>query len=1110
MDIRRLVFRNLSWHARSWLLTLSGMILGTAVLTGALITGDSVQSSLKGMVGKRLGNIRCALTLPDRFLRRQLADEISRKCGMPVIGVLNTRGVASVPGNGRTLNRAEIIGVDAGFNRLWPADENGTGFPLPQAGEAVVSAGTAKELGVSPGDDIVVRIDREGFAPANAPFMAGSANTRGIRLRIRAIAGESQGGRFSLSNTQAAPANIFISQELLAEKMGVTGFINTLLAATGEKEHAADTLNRLLRETWLPADAGIVRTEPEPGLYQWISGRVFMEEAPANALKKALPGSASVLTYLVNSLSRAGFSTPYSFVAAVDPGIAPADPKPGQIVINTWLAGDLKARTGDTLSLTYYTMGLGRRLTEETAKFRVQAVVPLKNRVADRSLMPDFPGMIQSGNCRDWETGTPVDLARIRDKDEQYWKEYRGTPKAWITLADGQRLWKNPFGQVTAIRTWENPSTGRINEAFRRLDPSVIGGVFVPVFEEGLRASGGSADFGELFLGLGALVVVSGLLLSGMLLSFYLGQRKREGELMRALGFTNRRITALLLPEVLSVSVAGGIAGVALAILYSRLIVAGLNTLWQGAVNTSSLEIAVHAGTLLRGFLTGVLLNGILFSAVLFRSRRKALPSVYSGTGNAMNPGHRVKIIAGTVTAMLAVATAVVLILYESGAGRFYPSATFMLAGVLILAALLVSAWLFLTNAILTSRDLSGRVISLVIRNASGRKTRTLVAIALIALGTFTILVTGLNRRAGKHGSEETSGGTGGFGLWMESSLPVETDLNSPDGRAKAGLDKIPVLKGCRFIPLPGIPGDDASCLNLNRVARPGVLGVPARFFDARNAFSFVNLLPGADRDHPWALPEVPAGPRIINGFADQTVITWGLQKKIGDTLFYTGEQGEILGIRLAGGLENSLFQGSILVSDSLIRVFFPSAARVRTILVDVPGSIADTLARLLEDRFRDRGAVVRPAAERLAAFDAVENTYLDLFLLLGSFGLIVGTAGLAVLVMKSKREKSEEMALQSALGFPRKLICRLFTGEHLFILLAGITAGILAAVTGTLPVFFRDPAGAGSILGILAGIISINGIVWILLPLKPWTYFTPRYFPRMLYRSTVRKGFDR
>ena len=123
-----------------------------------------------------------------------------------------------------------------------------------------------------------------------------------------------------------------------------------------------------------------------------------------------------------------------------------------EIIINTWLADDLSAGVGDTVKLTYFKVGPLRELTEESATFVVKSIVPMEGRFGDRSLMPDLPGLSDAGNCRDWDTGVPIALESIRDKDEDYWDQYGGIPKAFISVSRGVELWKNRFGTYTSFR----------------------------------------------------------------------------------------------------------------------------------------------------------------------------------------------------------------------------------------------------------------------------------------------------------------------------------------------------------------------------------------------------------------------------------------------------------------------------------------------------------------------------------------------------------------------------------------------------------------------------------------------------------------------------------
>ena len=1081
MNLSRLILQNIRHYARSWLLTLIGAVIGTAVLTGALITGDSVRYSLIKLVSRRLGEARFALAPADRFFRQALANELDAYSGFRVYSLLRTTGIVTEPGQKLTLNKVEVIGVNKDFSRLWSIADDTCGFITPAEDEAVISANVASRLKVKPGDFIVLKISKEGSAPANAPFVSERSETSGIRLKIRAVAGDRTGGYFSLDRNQSAPFNIFVSQKKLALKMGMAGFANTLLVATKNSQVTADTLNNLLQLVWKPADAGLLVTELHPGLTQLTSRRIFIEDTLANAIMK--DEVSGILTYLVNDIAFHGRSTPYSFVTAASPGVSHTDPDPGEIVITDWLARDLDAKTGDSLTLRYWVMGANRSLSEVSARFVVHLVVPVGKTAADRALMPDFPGMKNTGNCRDWETGTPVNLDRIRDKDEQYWNFYRGTPKAWVSMADGQRIWKNPFGRYTAFRFGSDSVNQKLTKSIREVDPSALGLIFTPVFEEGMRAAGNSTDLGELFLSFGGLISIAGLMLSGMLLSFFLQQRVEEVVLLRSMGFRNRKIMSIFLPETFIVSVTGGLLGVIAAIIYAQLIVTGLNTLWQGAVNTSGLAISIRSTTLIAGFLAGMILNMIVFAIILYRNRNRSLPSPYRQKEPVIPKRSKLRKLLSVLLPVAIFASAVVIILFECLSGRFYPSPAFMISGVLVMAGIIACITYYLSWKSTQEPGTNATFSDYALKNAVLQKTPTLTAITLLALGTFMILVTGLNRRSGSTNEDHPGSGTGGFLLWMETTLPVFADLNTPEGRTKSGLENMP--GNIRFVPLPGVLGDDASCLNLNQVTKPGLTGVPSKLFDVRESFSFANLANGIDRAHPWKALEQVNSPWCINGFADQTVITWGLRKQTGDTLHYTDEIGRQLNIRLAGGLENSVFQGSLLISDSLLRLHFPSSERTRNILIDAPAESGSKLTNTLEDRLRDQGAVVIPAEQRLANFEVVENTYLDIFIMLGGLGLIIGTAGLAVMVMRSLRDRRRELELYSALGFPAKTTYRLLAGEFLFILCTGILTGTVSALVGTLPSLVQGGMGVLSLPAEFLGIVLLNGFFWIHFPVR-------------------------
>ncbi len=165
--------------------------------------------------------------------------------------------------------------------------------------------------------------------------------------------------------------------------------------------------------------------------------------------------------------------------------------QPGEdgIFVNEWLASDLGLKPGDTVRLDYFVPGPLRKLEEHSVSMKVERVVPMEGIFGDMNLMPELPGLSDAGHCRDWEAGIPIDLEKIRDKDEDYWNEFRGTPKAFISLRTATGLWKNRFGDYTAMRYRAvEMDAVAIEKVFRdNLDPADLG---IRVRNFGIRHAG--------------------------------------------------------------------------------------------------------------------------------------------------------------------------------------------------------------------------------------------------------------------------------------------------------------------------------------------------------------------------------------------------------------------------------------------------------------------------------------------------------------------------------------------------------------------------------------------------------------------------------------------
>lgn len=1087
MNDSRLIGRTLWFYRKAWISLMAGIILCTGILTGALIVGDSVRGSLADLARLRLGKTRWAIRPGNHFLRAALAAELASEIKTPVIPALLRDGVGVNVINGLRTGSLNVIGIDSGFTTLW--DDI---VPLPGSDEAVISRNLAEKLALRTGDPLLVRIPNTGSAPQNAPFVSESAPTVSWRLTVSAITDDRRMGRFSLRNDQKAPLNIFVSLPQMAGRLEINGLANLLLVAAPEGEDlTVEEIYRALSRKWQPADAGICIRPLGRDILQVTSTRIFFDQATARAVRQAYPDAKGILAYLANNLSAQGKNTPYSFVAAVDSGFAGFKLRHGEALINSWLADDLGAATGDTLTCSYYVTGPLRNLREQRSSFRICGVIPLLGIPNGRDMMPDFPGMSGAGNCRDWETGAPISLSRIRDKDEAYWKRHRGTPKAFIPLEDGQELWNDPgenisFATVTEFRLErEQEKTEEIGKTIMRwLDPEKAGITCIPVYREAMTAADGATDFGTLFLSLSIFLIFSSLLLSSLLFSIHTRARLPEAAILAAIGFRKHRILRIFFTEAILVLLVGILPGTLIAVLFDKLILSLLNTLWQEAVRTTLLEVHIRTATLFTGALVTLFISAGILLLVLVRNLRKPLTSGLREEPLPAVSGAQNRKRAFFFTGILLLAGSGIPTGWLAAGSHTTEAGWFLGAGAMILTAALLLINSFLIPGKPGHSAHTPGLFRLAWRNAGRRRARTMAAISLLAVGTFSILITGANRKTFYGAELDRKSGTGGFQFWAESTVPLLVDLNSAFGKKQSGMEDEPVFTGVHFYQLLRVDGNDASCLNLNRVNNPFLLGVPGRSWDSLNPFRFAALNAGIDPGHPWSALETLPSPGIIPAFADQTVIAWGLQKAVGDTLTFRDEAGNPFKVLLAGGLDNSVFQGHLLVSARELRRLFPSLAGTNVMLVDVPAGDKEEVGKKLEQLFTDSGMEVTPTSLRLMEFNSVENTYLSVFMMLGALGVLIGTIGLGVIFIRNLLDRQPELAIYRALGFRKKAIVRILMTEHLVIMVAGMACGILAALAGVLPSLLSTAYSLpGNFLLILLGVIFLNGLCWIIIP---------------------------
>lgn len=1147
-----LLSATLRHYRRSALVIALGVAAATAVMTGALVVGDSVRGSLLAMTRQRLQKIDFVLS-GGRFFRYDLAAELARhpsfgeRFGAIVPGLVLRGGVekpGAEPGSvAARAGRAQVYGIDDGWKAL---AQDGT-VPALSANEAALSQRLALSLGVKPGDEVLLTLELPTPIPKDSLLGEKDDTAEQIPLKVKEVLSEgSSWGRFGLSPSQQVPISLFVRLDLLQDRLELSAAratrrqaarisrVNGLFVTRKDPSASispddAARLDELVHRLAALEDFNLrLVDQSQRGYLSLESEQMYLDECLGQAAEGAgrqLGGGANLprpvspgLIYLINE-ANAGKGEKayamYSAIAGLDANVFDSrTPAPfggfqyvgaplerplanDEILLNEWMAQDLQAVVGDTVKLTYHISGSRGELPETSTSFKLAGIVSLKEGAGnDRGLVPEVPGITNADSLADWNQPFPMKLDRITSRDDEYWDEYRATPKMFISLASARELFRNRYGALTSVRV-AIPAGMSVNEARDRLarsildfvQPEQLGLSFRDIRAEGLKSAGGSNDFGGLFIGFSFFLIVAAAILVALLFRLAIEQRPQQVGLLVAVGFRPESVRRLLLAEAFVISVIGVVCGLVLAAAYSRLVIYGLTTWWIGAVGTNQLRLHLHPATLvlgggislplgmlatwwgLRG-LTKVSARGLLSGAtevpetdVLREARRR------QGLRNAVLAG---------VPALCCVLVGVLGALPETEAfgGLSIRIVGFFVSGLLGLTALiaLFGYWLAGNESWSVRGSGFAAALRMGLRNTGRQRLRSTMSAGMIAVATFLIVAIAAGKKNPAVETPALNSGNGGFSLVAETEIPVLYDITTAEGREKlnlAGEDAAPIKDAVRqIIPFRVQPGEDASCTNIFQTSQPTILGVPDDM-ERRGGFRFV----GAGSGNPWArlrsAPEDTSG--IVPVFGDMNTLQYSLHVGPGAILELRDANNQPFKARIDGMFDGSVFQGVLLMSEANFQRLYPGRVGFQYFLVDTPVEKSTEVGRWLESRVP--GLDVDRVGDRLSDFLAVQNTYLSTFQALGGLGLLLGTLGLGTVLLRNVLERRAEIALLRAVGHTPGGLAVMVLGENLLVLAAGLGMGTLAALMAMLPQILGVSADVAwlTIFGQLALVLGVG-----------------------------------
>ncbi|HON07070.1 MAG TPA: hypothetical protein PLW02_03100, partial [Verrucomicrobiota bacterium] len=204
----------------------AAVAVGSAVITGALLVGDSVQKSLKQTALQRVGWTTFALSSGEKTFNFSLAQRFKNAIQqsnysepLNVSAAIKLSGTVVKSDSSLRANKVNVFGVKSDF-----FSSASNTFSKIENGSAIVNKALAEHLNLKIGDEIIARIKKHSLSLLEIPLTLQENIVSGMRLRVQIIVSDNQMGNFSMQVSQTPPLNLFIKW-----KIGLTYLYATLI-----------------------------------------------------------------------------------------------------------------------------------------------------------------------------------------------------------------------------------------------------------------------------------------------------------------------------------------------------------------------------------------------------------------------------------------------------------------------------------------------------------------------------------------------------------------------------------------------------------------------------------------------------------------------------------------------------------------------------------------------------------------------------------------------------------------------------------------------------------------------------------------------------------------
>jgi len=663
-------------------------------------------------------------------------------------------------------------------------------------------------------------------------------------------------------------------------------------------------------------------------------------------------------------------------------------------------------------------------------------------------------------------------------------------PPAWYVAVSNR-------GGVESGAALSNQVTGSIAYATAGIGPQItdIKRQFLDTADETGKT------FTQMFTAMGSFGVFAGLLLLINLFVMLAAERKSELGMARAVGMRRSQLVGAFATEGFIYALLASLLGTAVGVGLGRVLVTWSQSAFSSEHNRFDLYFTVKPGSLAQSFVIGFVVAVLTIVAMSIRVSRlniiRAIRDIaepparrrkrwlYAGfaavalgalwTVSASASSEPFGLLLGPTLMFLGLAPALTRVAPPKTAASCLAAATvawgalvfalfpdsaegasimmYVAQGIVMTAGGVAFATLQLDHLSSALHRFGGRVLSLRLGLAYplARRGRTGLTVSMYALVVFILtFITAISFMIDKQVSTATANVSGGANVFVRSSTanPVSVaaltrtpgvSMVAPLSQAEASfaLENSPEE---HFWPLTGF---DDSLVTMG----------PPKLEDR-----------GAYKTDLEAWSSVLSNPSLI--IADPMFLQQGgppnFSVKVGDRLSLinplTGASHDVTVAAIATG--DGLIQNGMLYGwRGAHHLFGDRLVASRSYVSLAPGTNPDTFASHLQSQFITNGTEAFSIAALMDEAFSMTHQIFQLFQGYLAMGLLVGIAGIAVVMIRAVRERRRQIGTLRALGFPAQSVGRSFAIEAGYVALQGTLIGALLALLTLYTIIARSDA---------------------------------------------------